>query len=111
MFAMMLDVQNLECIYANLDCIGNKQSDLEYTIFNENPDIVSFTETKTSSDEPNDNLYDTEKFVVYRKDRANQRAPGGGVCILVNRDLISSDLCIKELNDHHYEESVWCETV
>ena len=89
--------------------LATKRQLLNTLFFDENPDVVSLTETKTSSDEPNDHLYDTEKFVVYRKDRANQRAPGGGVCILVNKDLISSDLYIKELNDHHYEDSVWCE--
>ena len=67
---------------------------------------MCLTETKLSSEDANDHFYDTDNFVVYRKDRLIQRAPGGGVCILVRKVLISSDLCITELNDHHLEEAV-----
>ena len=96
-------------MYANLDGIGNKKAEVANEIFNQKPDIICLTETKSSSEDANDHLYDTENFVVYRKDRIIQRAPGGGVCILVKKALISSDLYITELNDHHFEESVWCE--
>ena len=78
-------------------------------VYNQNPDIVCLTETKTSVDDANDHVYDCENFVVYRKDRLNQRAPGGGVSILVSKKFCSSDLDIMELNNHHFEDSVWCE--
>ena len=48
-------------------------------------------------------------FGWFRKDRLIQRAPGGGVCILVNRNSIASDLNVTVLNNHLYEDSVWCE--
>ena len=70
---------------------------------------MCLTETKTSVDDANDHVYDCENFVVYRKDRLNQRAPGGGVSILVSKKFCSSDLDIMELNNHHFEDSVWCE--
>ena len=101
--------KSLNCIYTNLDGISNKKAHLSNCILDSIPDIVCLTETKTSSEEASDHLYDTENFVIYRKDRLNQRAPGGGVCILINKALISTDLYITELNDHKFEEAVWCE--
>ena len=47
--------------------------------------------------------------MIYRKDRLNQRAPGGGVSILVSKKFCSSDLDIMELKNHNFEDSVWCE--
>lgn len=74
------------------------------------PDIVCLTESKLS-DHLNSEVFDTEKYVVFRKDRINQAAPGGGVVVLVNRNLISSNSNVNFLNNHLYDESVWCELV
>ena len=101
--------KSLKCVYTNLDGIGNKKADLEKLSYEQNPDIICLTETKTSSEQASDHLYDCVKYEVFRKDRINQRAPGGGVCILVNKDLNVSDVNMQILNDHHFEESVWCE--
>ena len=75
--------RTLNCIYTNLDGISNKKSELENIIFNEKPDIICLTETKTSENDASDHTYDCENFEVFRKDRLIQRAPGGGVTILV----------------------------
>ena len=55
-------------MYTNLDGIGNEKADVSNTIFNEKPDIISLTETKSSSEDANDHSYDTKNVVVYRKD-------------------------------------------
>ena len=48
-------------------------------------------------------------YDIYRKDRANQAAPGGGVAILVKDSLVSNDDKVQFLNNHAYSEAVWCE--
>ena len=92
-----------------MDGIGNKKSEFAKSVYKEKPDIICLTETKTSEKDANDHIYDCKNFEVFRKDRLNQRAPGGGVSILVNKDLIVSDFNVNVLNNHHYEDSVWCE--
>ena len=90
--------RTLNFVYTNLDGISNKTGEFSYIVSNLNPDVICLTETKTSVDDANDHLYDCDNFVVYRKDRVNQRAPGGGVSILVNKNLIAPDLnvCVKQ---------------
>ena len=75
-----------------------------------NPDVVCLTETKLNSHLDSE-IFDIEKYTVFRKDRANQLAPGGGVVILVNKNLISSDSEVTFLNNHAYDESVWCKLI
>ena len=75
-----------------------------------NPDVVCLTETKLNSHLDSE-IIDIGKYTVFRKDRANQLAPGGGVVILVNKNLISSDSEVTFLNNHAYDESVWCELI
>ena len=48
-------------------------------------------------------------YDIYRKDRINQAAPGGGVAILVKDSLVSNDDNVRFLNNHDYSEAVWCE--
>ena len=60
-----------------MDGISNKLSEFA-KIYKEKPDIICLTETKTSEKEANDHIYDCKNFEVFRKDRLNQRAPGGG---------------------------------
>ena len=102
-------IKTLKFLYTNLDGINNKKAELSNLIFNEKPDIVCLTETKTSADDADTHLYDIENFVIFRKDRLIQRAPGGGVCILVKKSLVVSDLNITVLNNHGFEDSIWCE--
>ena len=76
--------RTLKFIYTNLDGISNKKSELSSIVFNEKPDIICLTETKTSEKGANDHTYDCENYEVIRKDRLIQRTPGGGVSILVS---------------------------
>ena len=101
--------RTLNFVYTNLDGISNKTSEFSNIVSNLKPDVICLTETKTSVDDANDHLYDCEQYDVFRKDRLVQRAPGGGVSILVNKDLIASDLNVSVLNNHLFEDSVWCE--
>ena len=72
------------------------------------PDIVCLTETKLN-DQLNSEVFDVENYDVFRKDRLNQAAPGGGVVVLVNKELVSSSNKVNFLNSHAYDEAVWCE--
>ena len=73
------------------------------------PSIVSLTETKLNSEIKNEEVFDVNDYEVFRSDRVVQKAPGGGVAILVKRSLISGDDKVRFLNNHEYEGAVWCE--
>ena len=96
-------------MYTNLDGILNKKAEFSKLLFDHNPDVVCLTETKTSPEDANDHVYDCENYEIFRKDRENQKGPGGGVCILVKKALNVSDLSVNLLNNHKFEESIWCE--
>ena len=99
----------VKCIYANVDGIFNKREEFRLLLSQERPSLVSLVETKLNNDINNSELFDTDMYEIYRKDRRNQNAPGGGVALLVKKDLISSENNVKFLNYHLYEEAVWCE--
>ena len=67
----------------------NKASELQVLLDDLKPDIVRLTETKLG-DQLNTEVFDLEKYTVFRKDRENQAAPRGGVAVLVNKNLVSS---------------------
>ena len=46
-------------------------------------------------------------YNVFRIDHPSQAAPGGGVTILVHKDLICSEVSL--LNNEDMKESIWCE--
>ena len=94
--------------YTNVDGLLNKASELQVLLDDLNTDIVCLTETKLG-DQLNTEVFDLEKYTVFRKDRDNQAAPGGGVAVLVNKNLVSSCCNVSFLNNHAYGESVWCE--
>ena len=48
-------------------------------------------------------------YEIYRRDRIEQNAPGGGVAILVRRNLVSTNTNVRFLDNHAYKEAVWCE--
>ena len=104
-------IKNLKLIYTNLDGISNKRAELSNLIYTQKPDIICLSETKTSSEDANDHFYDTDNFVIFRKDRSNQTVTsrGGGVTILVKKSLKASELDVTILNNHKFEESIWCE--
>ena len=93
-----------KCIYTNLDGLGNKVAELSLVINREKPDFVFLTETKLNADFVNSNIFDTKVYNVFRRDRPNQAAPGGGVTILVNKDLLCSEITL--LNGQNAEEMI-----
>ena len=68
---------------------------------NEKPHIIFITETKLKAHDVSAQFFDCNTYTVYRKDR--DAGQGGGVAILVRRDLISS-----QIQDATWEQ---CETV
>ena len=103
------NVRSLKFISTNLDGISNKRAELSNLIYTHKPDIICLTETKTSPKDANDHFYDTDFFEIFRKDRSNVETRGGGVTILVRKSLNVSDLSVNILNNHEFEESIWCE--
>ena len=73
------------------------------------PDIVCLSQTKLKNHILNTEIFDVSNYVVFRKDRNEQVAPGGGVAILVKKGVLASDSGVHFLNNHLYNESVWCE--
>ena len=96
-----------KCIYTNLDGISNKVAEFSVMINNEKPDFVFLTETKLNADFLNVNIFDTKVYNVFKRDRPNQAAPGGGVTILVNKSLLCSEVTL--LNSRDAWEMMWCE--
>ena len=97
-----------KCLYTNLDGTLNKREKLNLILSEVDPDLILLMETKL-----NQNVMNSEVFVsnynVYRKDRAIQADPAGGVAILVKDTLVSSDNNVQFLINHEYTEAVWCE--
>ena len=86
----------------------NKRDELNLILSEVDPDLILLTETKLNQDVMNSEVF-VSNYNVYRKDRAIQAAPGGGVAILVKNTLVSSDNNVQFLNNHEYAEAVWCE--
>ena len=86
----------------------NKREEFFRLIDKNDADIILVTETKLDG-----NILDVEISVdgysIYRCDRQNQRAPGGGVLIMVKESLNSGADSVQVLNTHSYDESIWCE--
>ena len=72
------------------------------------PDIVFLTESKLK-EQLNSEVFDVDEYVIYRKDREIQEAPGGGVVLMIKSNLVSSDNNVSYLNNHAYREAAWCE--
>lgn len=96
-------------MYTNLDGLGNKVAELSNIIRKEDPDLVFLTETKADGDMLDMNLFDTKEYIAARKDRKNQRAPGGGVTILTRKNLVIDKDSVNFLVQHEAEETTWCE--
>ncbi|XP_076038458.1 uncharacterized protein LOC143023740 [Oratosquilla oratoria] len=97
------------CLYTNLDGLGNKVAELGSLMQREQPDFVLLTETKTNEEMLDMNLFNTKEYVVTRKDRKDQHAPGGGVTILTRKNLIVDTDSVTFLTQHEAEETVWCQ--
>ena len=86
---------NLKCLYTNCDGLLNKRSEFNFLAEKENPSIIFLVETKLHKDVINEEVFPTSKYEVYRRDRDSQNI-GGGVCILVNKNL-KSQLCSSDI--------------
>ena len=87
----------------------NKREEFKCLLEKENPSLVFLVETKLNADIANMEIFDVNKYEVYRKDRVEQNAPGGGVAVLVKKSLVSTCNSIRFINHHAYAEAVWCE--
>ena len=96
-------------MYANVDGIMNKKEELKSVLDKDNPSLIFLVETKLNVDIANMEIFDVNNYEVYRKERLEQNAPGGGVAILVKKCLVSANNDIRFLNNHAYGEAVWCE--
>ena len=80
--------RNLKCMYTNCDSIINKVNEFELTVRNNNPHIIFLTETKLNKEIINSEIFLCNAYEIYRRDRSPSDG-GGGVCILVRKDLNS----------------------
>ena len=87
----------------------NKKEEFKLLLDKENPSLVFLVETKLNVNIANAEIFDVHNYEIYRKDRVEQNAPGGGVVILVKKSLVSTCNSIRFLNHHAYAEAVWCE--
>ena len=69
----------LKCVYANVDGIMNKKEEFKFLLDEVNPPLVFLVETKLNAEIANLEIFDVNSYEVYRKDRIEQSAPGGGV--------------------------------
>ena len=78
----------MHCICLNARSICNKLRELHQLISDDNLAVVGITETWLNSSIPDNLITDCYNYSVYRKDRDDR--PGGGVCILVNNNILHS---------------------
>lgn len=100
-----------KCFYANARSMISKEKRgvLEAYVHMEKPDIIGLTET-WAKEEIGDNELAIDGYIMFRKDRENQRARGhgaGGVILYVNKALRATELT--GATNEHFRESVWCE--
>ena len=82
---------NFKCLYTNCDGISNKVNEFELVLSEAEPHIIFLTETKLNKSILSQEVFPTDKYLIYRKDRDAINA-GGGVCILVRKDIISFEV-------------------
>ena len=95
---------NLKCLYTNCDGLFNKRSEFIFIIQRDDPSVICLTETKLCKDIINEEVFPTSNYDIYRRDRDSTNR-GGGVCILVKKNL-NSQLCSNLINNDC--ESVSC---
>ena len=78
----------------------NKVNEFDVILDNVKPDIVCICETKLNKLMLNTEIFNVNNYVVFRKDRTEQVAPGGGVVILVKKSILASDSDVNFLNNH-----------
>lgn len=103
--------QVLKCFYANVRSIINieKRLELELYVDKEEPDIIGLTES-WAKEEMSDSELALDGYVMFRRDRENQRARGhgeGGVLLYVKNDIMAVER--RDIQNDKFKESVWCE--
>src|SRR5688572_14762198 len=83
----------IKCFYANARSIINrtKRMELELYVEEEGPDIIGLTET-WAKEEMEDCELQIDGYVMFRKDRENQKTTGhgaGGVVLYVKSDIVA----------------------
>jgi len=76
----------------NARSLCNKFPELHHTLYYENLHVVAITETWLNSKTPHGLLDPNNKYHIFRCDRNERR--GGGVCVLVNRDLCAINVSV-----------------
>ena len=79
--------KHLKIISVNVNGMVSKKLYIELLIHDSKPDIICFQETRLDSNIHSSELVDPDKFTLFRKDRNRN---GGGVCLAVSNDLLTS---------------------
>src|SRR5688572_7389730 len=103
--------KEIKCFYANARSIINrkKRMELELYVEEEEPDIIGLTES-WAKEEMGDCELEIDGYVMFRRDRENQRTTGhgaGGVLLYVKSDIVAVER--QDLSNDKSKENVWCE--
>ena len=103
--------KEIKCFYANARSIINrkKRMELELYVEEEEPDIIGLTESWAKVDMGDCEL-DIDGYVMFRRDRENQRSTGHGtegVLLYVKSDIEAVKR--KDLSNDKSKKNVWCE--
>jgi len=104
----VINVGKLECFYANVRSIVNKQSELELYILEEKPDIIGITESWTFEEMNDSELNIDESYTLFRKDRIiGDKLRGGGVMLYIKSTLNAT--IREDITSDVFQESIWCD--
>ena len=96
-------VSQLKFFYTNADSIVNKMSEFHARTANNNYDVIGIVES-WATEHIRDSELSLEGYVLYRKDRRNEK--GGGVLLYI-KDTLNS--CTDEIcSAVDFGESIWC---
>src|SRR6218665_3126964 len=101
--------RELKYFYANVRSIIDieKRMELELFVYKEEPDIIGLTET-WAKEEIADSELALDGYIMFRKDRENQKARGyGGVLLYVKSSITAVQR--KDIWSDKFKEYVWCE--
>ncbi|XP_063960326.1 uncharacterized protein LOC135155303 [Lytechinus pictus] len=96
--------KKLKCIFTNAQSIVNKRDELQSTVYQEEPDIISIVETWLNS-KISDAEIQIPGYQATRLDRQNR--PHGGVLLYTKEGIEVQQRTDSELNI--YNEALWCD--
>ena len=82
------ETQQLDFMYFNARSIKNKLAELHSILYHDNISVICISESWLTSDMSAGLIDPKSKYTIYRCDRKNR--DGGGVCILVSKQLNST---------------------